>query len=73
MAGAGRALLQLDFARRHALRPDDELPGQADQVHGGEFGPCPIVAVVIEHAQARSLKLAVETFASGIGRLHRRS
>ena len=68
MAGAGRALLQLDLAGGQALRPDDDLPGQPDQVHGGEFGPCPVVAVVIKHAQAGGLKLAVKILAGRVGR-----
>ena len=68
MAGAGGALFQLDLARGKALGPDDDLPGQPDQVHGGEFGPCPVVAVVVKHAQARRLKLAVELLAGRVGR-----
>src|SRR5262245_59290325 len=35
--GAGLAALQLDGAGGEAARTDDELPGEADQVHGGEF------------------------------------
>ena len=68
MAGAGRALFQLNFARGKALGPDDDLPGEPDQVHGGEFGPGPVVAVVIKHAQARRLELGVDVLAGRIGR-----
>ena len=51
MAGSGRPLFQLDLAGGQPLRPDNELKRQPDQVHSGEFGPCPVVAVVIEHAK----------------------
>ena len=52
LALAGRAALELDLAGRRAARPDDDLPGQADQVHGGELGAGALVAVVVEHVDA---------------------
>src|SRR4029450_181235 len=68
MAGAGRALLELDLARGDALRPDDDLPREANQVHGGEFSPRPVIAIVIKHAQASRLELLVKALARRIGR-----
>ena len=52
LALAGAAL-QLDLAVGQALRADDDLPGQADQIHGGELRARPLVAVVVEHVDAR--------------------
>src|SRR5258706_11298775 len=44
----GRAVLELDRAGGEAARAEDQLPGQADEVHGGEFGACGFTTVVIE-------------------------
>ena len=49
---AGAAVLDLDLAGRHAARPDDHLPGQADQVGGGELAAGALVGVVVEHVLA---------------------
>ena len=46
------AVLELDRARREPARADDQLPGQADQVHRRELGPAALVAVVVERLDA---------------------
>src|SRR5436305_8729318 len=48
LLGAGGAVLELDRAGGEAARTDCELPGQADEIHSGEFGPRGFVAVVVE-------------------------
>jgi len=68
MAGPRRALLEFYLAGSKAFRANNDLPGQSDQIHGGEFGPCPIVSVIIEHAQDRRVKLGVEVFAGCVSR-----
>ena len=49
---AGRPALQLDLALGEAARADQDLPGQAEKVGGGELGAGPLVAVVVEHVAA---------------------
>ena len=69
LALAGRALLQLDLAGLASPSgPTIELPGQADQVHGGEFRPGPLVAVVVEHLRPARLELGVDVLAGRVGR-----
>jgi hypothetical protein len=50
------------------FRPDDELPGQADQIEGRELCPCPLVAVVIENVKPGFLKLGIEILTNFVGR-----
>jgi hypothetical protein len=53
LALAGGPVLDLDLALGDAARADDDLPGQADQVGGGELRPLPLVGVVVEHVDSR--------------------
>src|SRR5208282_1926514 len=66
------ARLELDDSRLEPARTDDELPGQPDQVHLRELGPCAFVAIVVEHLDLRRRELAVDlvagAHASGIAR-----
>jgi len=39
-------MLDFNFARCKAARPQDELIGNADQIGGGEFGAGRLVAIV---------------------------
>src|SRR5713226_665451 len=55
-----RPVLQLDRAGGEAARAEDELPGQADEIHGGEFGAGRFVAIVIERLDARVAQPGVE-------------
>ncbi len=48
--------LDLDLALREPAWPDDDLPGQADEVGGGELGARALVAIVVEHAEAGGLQ-----------------
>ena len=54
------AVLELDRAAGDAARADDELLGQADQVHRREFGAGRLVAVVVQHLDAGAEQLGVE-------------
>ena len=42
------APLQLTLALGQSLRPNQDLPGDADQVGGGEFGAGALVGVVVQ-------------------------
>jgi hypothetical protein len=46
-AAAVGPLLDLDLALGKAFRPDQNLPGNADQVGGGEFGARALVEIVV--------------------------
>ncbi len=46
LAVAAGAFLDLDLALGEPARADQHLPGNADQVGGGEFGARPLVEVV---------------------------
>src|SRR5665213_4481155 len=46
------APLHLDLALREPPRPHQDLPGDADEVGGGEFRARPLVEVVIERIDA---------------------
>ena len=60
------AVLELDHALRQAARADDQLPGQADQVHRAELDPAPLVAVVVEHLDAGRRQLGVNLVGAAI-------
>ncbi len=60
------ALLDLDLAFGKALRSHHDLPGNADQVGGGELGAGALVGVVVEHVDALGQQLAIELFAGRI-------
>ena len=67
VSGAGRAVLELDLTGFDALGPDDQLPGQADEVDGRELRAWPVVAVIVEHAETRGFQLGIEVLASLVG------
>ena len=50
--------------RCESLRPDDDLPGQADQVHGGELGAGALVEVIVEHFNSGIREALVEASAA---------
>src|ERR1700758_1315582 len=58
--------LDLDLAFGKALRPDHNLPGNAEQIGSSEFGARALVGVVIEHVDAFRGELVIELFASRI-------
>src|SRR5260221_1058678 len=60
-----RPVLELDRAAGEAARAEDELPGQADEIHGGEFGAGRFVAVVIERLDARIAQFGVQGVGGG--------
>src|SRR5258708_29062591 len=60
-----RAVLELDRAGGEAARAEDELPGQADEIHGGEFGAGRFIAGVIERVDAGSAQPTVERVGGG--------
>src|SRR5438046_1302796 len=49
LARSVAAPLDLELALGEPLGADQNLPGNADQVGGGEFCTCPLIGVVIEH------------------------
>ena len=48
--------------------PDDDLPGQADQVHRGELGAGALVEVIVEHRNSGFRKALVQRLAGRIDR-----
>src|SRR3546814_10231808 len=66
LALARRTALQLHHAGLLAARTDDQLPGQADQVHVGELGAGPFLAVVVETVQPGVAQLDQYVLASGV-------
>src|SRR6516162_4818658 len=62
---ASLAVLQLDRAGSDAARADDELPRQADEIHGGELRARRFVAVVVERLDAGLEQAAIELVRSG--------
>jgi len=60
LAGAGAAVLVLDIAGGEAAGAEDELVGEADQVHRGEFRAGRLVPVVVEHIDAGGAEFGVE-------------
>ena len=66
LALAGPPVLDLDLAGGDAARPDDHLPGQADQVGGGELAARPLVGVVVEHVLARRRQRRIELAADAV-------
>src|SRR5580693_5994895 len=63
LALAGPAILELGFAGRHCFRPHDHLPWRADQVHVGELGAGPQIAVVVQHLDALGSEAVIELLA----------
>src|SRR5262249_1097061 len=66
LAAAVRPLLDLDLVLGEALRPDQDLPGSANEVGGGEFRARPLVEVVIEHVDALGGEFPVKPLAAGL-------
>src|SRR3954469_11706937 len=60
------APLDLELALGEALRPDENLPGNTDQVGGREFCAGALVGIVIEHVDALGLKFLIKFFAGAI-------
>src|SRR5437868_5337271 len=60
------APLDLELALSEALRPHQNLPGDADQVGGGKFSTGALVGIVIEHVDALGLKFPIELLARAI-------
>src|SRR5437588_6507511 len=60
------APLDLELALGEALRPDQDLPGDTDQVGGREFRARALISVVIEHIDALGLKFPIELLARAI-------
>src|SRR5882672_6705436 len=58
--------LDLELALGKALRPDQNLPGDTDQVGGGKFRTRTLVGIVIEHVDALGLKFAIKLLAGAI-------
>src|SRR5215813_13047302 len=67
LAAAVGALLDLDLALGKPLRPDQDLPRNANQVGGGEFGSRPLIKIVVEHFDSLAGELAVKPLAGGVG------
>ena len=59
------AILELDHSVRQPARADDQLPGQADQVHARKLGSAPLVAVVVKNFDAGGGQLAVDVVRGG--------
>src|SRR2546423_12530402 len=60
------APLDLDPAFGKPFGPDHDLPGNADQVGGGELGTGALVGVVVQDLDTSRAQFAIEPFASGI-------
>src|SRR5271167_3895550 len=63
---AGGASLQLDHPLGQAARADDQLPGQADEVHGGELAARTLVRVVVQRLLAGGGESGVGALAGGV-------
>src|SRR5271168_62506 len=61
------APLEFELAFGEAFWADKDLPGNADQVRRGEFGPCTLVGVIVEDLNAPGGELTIELFAGAIG------
>ena len=72
LARAGAAVFEFDGAGGEAARAEDQLLGQADQIHRGEFGAGRLVAVVVQHLDPGVAQLAVEVVGGGGGIWRRR-
>src|SRR5271157_5213562 len=68
LALAAATSLQLHLSVGEALRADDDLMRRASQVHGRELAPRPLVAVVVEHVDARLFERAVDAPAGPVAR-----
>ena len=54
-ARAIAATLDLEFALSKAFRPDQNLPGDTDQIGGREFRTGALVRIVVEHVDTLGL------------------
>src|SRR5689334_25291385 len=57
------ATLELDLALGKPFGPDEDLPGYSDQVGGSEFGPRPLVRVVVEYVYTLGRQVPIELLA----------
>src|SRR5205085_6590292 len=60
------APLDLELALGEALRPDQDLPRDTDQVGGRELRTGALVGIVIEHVNILGLKFPIELLARAI-------
>src|SRR4051812_8657248 len=67
LARAVAAPLDLELALGKPLGADQDLPGDPDQVGGGEFCARALVGIVIEHVDALGLELAIKRLTGGVG------
>src|SRR3954447_21530282 len=74
LALAGGPALQFHHPLFEPARAEDQLPGQADQVHGRELGAAALVAVVVERLDSGLAQTAVNLVggarASAVVRAH---
>src|SRR3984885_1627707 len=61
------APLDLELAFGKALRADQNLPGNTDQVGGGELGAGALVGVVVQDFDTSGGELAIKLFARSVG------
>src|SRR5262245_30033586 len=67
IAAAVGAALKLDFALSEAAWADHNLPGNANEVGGGELAAWPLVGVVVKDVDPLGGEIAVELFTRGVG------
>src|SRR5258708_6892922 len=60
LAGSVAAPLDLELAFGKALRPNQDLPGNADQVGGGELGAGALVGVVVQDLDAPGREFTIK-------------
>src|SRR5215207_10102744 len=60
------APLDLKLALGEAFRPDQNLPGDPDQVGGGELRARALVGIVIEHIDTLGLEFAIKLLADAV-------
>src|SRR6516164_1332904 len=60
-------MFYLHFAFGEAARPDKDLPGNADQIGGGEFRPGPLIEIVVERIDAFGAELSIQPLAGSVG------
>src|SRR5438477_5465065 len=61
------APLDLDLAFGKPFGPDHDLPGNTNQIGGGELGTGALIGVVVQDLDTSRPQLAIELFTSGIG------
>src|SRR5215204_7627577 len=61
------AFLDLELALGKSLRPDQNLPGNADEIRRGEFRSRPLVEIMVENIDPLALQVAIEPLGCRIG------